>query len=57
MEKKAAEGINPPSDEMGIAKAFMDLSSRLLANPYKLAPDPDEHDVDYFSCGRAPCSR
>ena len=49
MEKKAAEGINPPSDEMGIAKAFMDLSSRLLANPYKLAQTQMNMMWDYFS--------
>jgi len=37
VEKKAKAGVNAPSDELGVAKAFMDLSSRLMANPYKMA--------------------
>ena len=37
MEKKAKDGASAPTDELGVAKAFMDLSSRLLANPYKMA--------------------
>lgn len=49
MEKKAAEGISAPNDEMGVAKAFMDLSSRLLANPYKLAQTQMNMMWDYFS--------
>ena len=49
MEKKAKEGMSAPSDELGIAKAFMDLSSRLLANPYKLAQTQMEMMRDYFS--------
>jgi polyhydroxyalkanoate synthase len=49
MEKKAREGVAPPSDELGVAKAFMDLSSRLLANPYKLAQTQMNMMWDYFS--------
>jgi len=49
MEKKAKEGVAAPSDELGIAKAFMDLSARLLANPYKLAQTQMEMMRDYFS--------
>jgi polyhydroxyalkanoate synthase len=49
MEKKAKEGMKAPSDEMGVAKAFMDLSARLLANPYKLAQTQMEMMRDYFS--------
>ena len=33
MEKKAKEGVSTPSDELGVAKAFMDMSSRLMAGP------------------------
>lgn len=29
IDKKASEGISMPADEMGIAKAFSDLASRL----------------------------
>ena len=49
IEKKAKEGVAAPSDELGIAKAFMDLSARLLANPYKLAQTQMEMMRDYFS--------
>ena len=37
MEKKAKEGVEAPTDEMGVAKAFMDISARLLASPYRMA--------------------
>jgi polyhydroxyalkanoate synthase len=49
MEKQAKQGVSAPSDELGVAKAFMDLSSRLLANPYKLAQTQMEMMRDYFS--------
>ena len=49
MEKKAKDGVSAPSDEMGVAKAYMDLSARLLANPYKLAQTQMNMMWDYFS--------
>ena len=49
MERKAKEGVAAPADELGVAKAFMDLSSRLLANPYKLAQTQMNMMWDYFS--------
>ncbi len=49
MEKKSKEGCSTPSDELGIAKAFMDLSSRLMANPYKMAQTQMNMMWDYFS--------
>ncbi|TXT23813.1 MAG: polyhydroxyalkanoate synthase, partial [Rhodocyclaceae bacterium] len=49
MEKKAKDGVNAPADELGVAKAFMDLSSRLLANPYKMAQTQMNMMWDYFS--------
>ncbi len=49
MEKKVKEGIPPPNDELGVARAFMDMSSRLLANPYKLAQTQMNMMWDYFS--------
>ena len=49
MEKKAKEGVEAPSDEMGVARAFMDLSARLMANPYKLAQAQMNMMWDYFS--------
>ena len=49
MEKKAKDGVNAPTDELGVAKAFMDMSSRLLANPYKMAQTQMNMMWDYFS--------
>ncbi|MFZ1445080.1 MAG: class I poly(R)-hydroxyalkanoic acid synthase [Candidatus Dechloromonas phosphoritropha] len=49
MEKKAKDGASAPTDELGVAKAFMDLSSRLLANPYKMAQTQMNMMWDYFS--------
>ncbi len=49
IEKKAKDGVNAPADELGVAKAFMDLSSRLLANPYKMAQTQMNMMWDYFS--------
>ena len=49
VEKKAKNGVNAPSDELGVAKAFMDLSSRLMANPYKMAQTQMNMMWDYFS--------
>jgi polyhydroxyalkanoate synthase subunit PhaC len=49
MEKKSREGVQAPTDELGVAKAFMDLSARLLSNPYKLAQTQMEMMRDYFS--------
>ncbi|RIX48438.1 MAG: class I poly(R)-hydroxyalkanoic acid synthase [Rhodocyclales bacterium GT-UBC] len=49
MEKKAKEGVEAPADELGVAKAFMDLSSRLMANPYKVAQTQMNMMWDYFS--------
>ncbi|MDX9943867.1 MAG: class I poly(R)-hydroxyalkanoic acid synthase [Azonexus sp.] len=49
MEKKAKDGVEAPADELGVAKAFMDLSARLMANPYKLAQTQMNMMWDYFS--------
>ena len=49
MEKKAKDGASAPTDELGVAKAFMDLSSRLMANPYKMAQTQMNMMWDYFS--------
>ncbi|WP_153114568.1 PHA/PHB synthase family protein [Rhodocyclus tenuis] len=49
LEKAARAGVSAPTDELGIAKAFMDLSSHLLANPVKLAQAQMSMMWDYFS--------
>jgi polyhydroxyalkanoate synthase len=37
MKKTARKGIWFPSEEFAVAKAYMDLSARLLVSPYRLA--------------------
>ncbi|HOB47214.1 MAG TPA: class I poly(R)-hydroxyalkanoic acid synthase, partial [Zoogloea sp.] len=37
IQKQVKKGITAPSDELGIAHAFMDMMGKLLANPYRLA--------------------
>lgn len=39
----------PMTDELGLARAFMDLSARLLANPYVLAQTQMQMFHDYFA--------
>lgn len=49
VEKKTSEGISMPKDEMGIAKAFSDLSTCLMANPQKMAEAQMKLMKDYFA--------
>ncbi|MDR1646692.1 MAG: class I poly(R)-hydroxyalkanoic acid synthase [Zoogloeaceae bacterium] len=49
IEKKSKEGIRIPQDELGLAQAFMEMSSRLLSNPGKLAKAQTNLMWDYFS--------
>ena len=37
MQRQVKKGIAVPSDELGIAQAFMDMMAKMLSNPYKLA--------------------
>ncbi|MDR0701528.1 MAG: class I poly(R)-hydroxyalkanoic acid synthase [Azoarcus sp.] len=43
------KGIQIPSDELGIAQAFMDMMARLLSNPYKLAQTQMSLVWNYFA--------
>ena len=49
IEKQSKAGLAAPSDELGVARAFMDLSAKLLANPYQLAQTQMNMMWDYFS--------
>src|SRR5690606_11671462 len=49
MQRQMKEGVQKPTDELGIAQAFMDMSSRLLANPYRLAQGQMILAWNYFS--------
>ena len=49
IQRQLQKGIQTPSDELGIAQAFMDMTSRLLSNPYKLAQAQMSLVWDYFT--------
>jgi polyhydroxyalkanoate synthase len=49
IQRQLQKGIQPPSDELGIAQAFMDMMARLLSNPYKLAQAQMSLTWDYFT--------
>ena len=49
IQKQVKKGISAPSDELGIAQAFMDMMGKLLANPYRLAQAQMNLVWDYFS--------
>ncbi|WP_142804171.1 alpha/beta hydrolase [Tepidiphilus sp. J10] len=49
MRKQLKEGIQPPSDEVGIAQTYMEMMARLLANPYRLAQAQMNLMWDYFT--------
>ncbi len=48
-ERQLRRGIAPPEDELGVAKAFMDMMAKLLSNPYQLAVAQMNLVWDYFS--------
>ena len=49
VQRQLKKGVSTPSDELGIAQAFMDMMAKLLANPYKLAQSQMNLVWDYFS--------
>jgi len=49
IDRKSVEGFSMPADEMGISKAFADLSSALLANPQKVVEAQMKLMGEYFS--------
>ncbi|MDP5238640.1 class I poly(R)-hydroxyalkanoic acid synthase [Uliginosibacterium sp. 31-16] len=49
MQREVKKGVQPPSDELGVAQAFLDMMNKLLANPYRLAQNQMNLVWDYFS--------
>ena len=49
IQRRLQKGIQAPSDELGIAHAFMDMMTHLLSNPYKLAMANMSLTLDYFT--------
>ena len=49
IQRQMKQGVAAPSDELGIAQAFMDMMAKMLANPYKLAQAQMNLVWDYFS--------
>ena len=48
-DRQLKRGIALPHDELGVAKAFMDMMAKLLSNPYQLAVAQMNLVWDYFS--------
>ncbi|HQR04125.1 MAG: class I poly(R)-hydroxyalkanoic acid synthase [Proteobacteria bacterium] len=48
MKQQLSQGLHAPSDELGIAHAFMEMAAKMLANPYKLAQTQMELVWDYM---------
>ena len=49
MKRQMKKGVSAPSDDLGIAQAFMEMMAKMLANPYKLAQAQMNLVWDYFS--------
>ena len=49
IKRQMKKGVTAPSDDLGIAKAFMDMSQQMLANPQQLVQAQLKLMQDYFS--------
>jgi len=49
MQRQMKHGVSAQTDELGIAQAFMDMTAKLLANPFKLAQAQMNLVWDYVS--------
>jgi len=49
VQRQLKKGVATPNDELGIAQAFMDMMSKLLSNPYRLAQTQMSLIWDYYS--------
>ena len=49
IRRQISKGASIPSDELGIAQAFMDMMAKMLANPRKLAQAQMNLFWDYYS--------
>jgi len=49
LERQIKHGAAAPEDELGIARAFMDMTAKMFANPYQLAQAQINLGWQYFS--------
>jgi polyhydroxyalkanoate synthase len=49
IKRQIKNGVSAPSDELGVAQAFMDMMATMLANPHKIAQAQMTLMWDYFS--------
>jgi polyhydroxyalkanoate synthase len=49
MQKQMRRGVKTPSDELGIAQAFMDMMSRMMANPFAVMQGQMKLATDYMT--------
>jgi hypothetical protein len=48
-KRQMKKGASAPTDELGIARAFMDMMAQMLASPHKMAQAQMNLVWDYFS--------
>ena len=48
-KRQMKKGVSAPTDELGIARAFMDMMAQMLASPHKMAQAQMNLVWDYFS--------
>ncbi|MBI3525421.1 MAG: class I poly(R)-hydroxyalkanoic acid synthase [Betaproteobacteria bacterium] len=49
MQRQVQQGVNAPSDELGIAQSYLNLMAKLFANPLKMAQEQMSLMQDYFA--------
>jgi polyhydroxyalkanoate synthase len=49
VQRQMQKGVSTPTDELGIAQAYMDMMAKMMSNPYKLAQTQMNLVWDYFS--------
>jgi len=49
LQRQMQQGINVPTDELGIAQSYLNLMAKLFANPLKMAQEQMSLMRDYFS--------
>lgn len=49
IQRQTEQGVQAPSDEMGLAHAFFDMTAKLLTDPYRLATAQMSLVWDYFA--------
>ena len=49
IKRQMKKGVSMPTDDLGIAKAFMDMTQKMLADPQKMVEAQMQLMQDYFA--------